>query len=63
MAFLRAYENEYKKYLIELLKQEGFYFSIFTLTIKKSEKCVKKLQWRYYKIRKNGKNIKKMEIY
>lgn len=37
----RAYQDEHKKHFIDLLKQEGFRFSIFTLTVKEVENVLK----------------------
>ena len=39
--FFRAYQDEHKKHLIWLLKQEGFRFSIFTLSVKGVENVLK----------------------
>jgi hypothetical protein len=37
----RAYQDEHKKHFIWLLKQEGFRFNIFTLTVKGVENVLK----------------------
>ena len=58
----RAYSDEHKKHFIYLLKQEGFRFSIFTLSVKGVEKILKNYDKNTQKYEELKKELETLKI-